>query len=189
MVKSKRSWKDRVPLPIVSPSTGAHPGCYQLGFEVEKQKETQWCWAAVAASVSKFYYARSRWTQCRLACLELGQSNCCKNSASQACNRAWYLCKALQRTSNLRCVRAISPGGIHTTILTCLQKKEPIALRVQWPDGGGHFVLVVGVLVGRSGRLDILISDPWYGIFIADLDTALRAYREKGMMTHLYRTQ
>ena len=71
------------------------------GLTVEHQTQTQWCWAAVSNSVSHFYDAGSTWTQCTIVNAELGQSTCCSNGSSSACNKPWYLDKALTRVGCL----------------------------------------------------------------------------------------
>ena len=36
----------------------------QLGFNMEPQQASNWCWAATSKSVSHFYWFFSPWTQC-----------------------------------------------------------------------------------------------------------------------------
>jgi len=38
-----------------------------LDFSMQQQDQTNWCWAAVAASVVRYYHADTQWTQCRIA--------------------------------------------------------------------------------------------------------------------------
>ncbi len=42
-----------------------------LPYERQDQEQTQWCWAAVAASVAKYYDAETSWKQCTIVNAEL----------------------------------------------------------------------------------------------------------------------
>jgi len=37
-----------------------------LDFEIQQQERTKWCWAAVAASVARYYDPLSTFTQCSI---------------------------------------------------------------------------------------------------------------------------
>lgn len=47
-----------------------------LPFNMEAQLKTNWCWAATAKSVSRFYSRLTPWTQCKIASQELDKSCC-----------------------------------------------------------------------------------------------------------------
>src|SRR5262245_35787098 len=71
------------------------------GLTVEHQQQTNWCWAAVSNSVSRYYDPSSTWSQCTIANAELGHSSCCTNGGSAACNQPWFLDRALTRVGCL----------------------------------------------------------------------------------------
>jgi hypothetical protein len=48
-----------------------------LGFSMQRQQQTQWCWSAVSTSTSLFYRPGSGWSQCSLVNQELGQTGHC----------------------------------------------------------------------------------------------------------------
>ena len=53
-----------------------------IPFTIQRQKVEFWCWAAVAASVSRHYTPASQWTQCLVANEVLGTGHCCLNETS-----------------------------------------------------------------------------------------------------------
>jgi hypothetical protein len=72
----------------------------QLSFDMQMQTQSNWCWAATATSVSRFYWFLSTWTQCQVANAELERSDCCNSNVPGACNVPWFLDRALTRTNN-----------------------------------------------------------------------------------------
>src|SRR5688572_7905789 len=77
---------------------GAGPTSNELPFQVEPQMQTQWCWAAVASSISKFYDSASAWTQCSVANAQLAKNVCCDPQAAQGeCNKQSRLDQALEK--------------------------------------------------------------------------------------------
>jgi hypothetical protein len=165
------------------------------GLVVEHQQQTQWCWAAVSNSVSHFYDAGSTWTQCSIVNAELGQSTCCTNGSSSACNKSWYLDKALTRVG---CLLTWASGTLSfATVKSLINGGRPPCARQGWSGGGGHFMAVAcyfeGILglLARSGSTAkrLRISDPWYGDSVVDYDVFVSGYQGTGSWTHSYRTQ
>src|SRR5947209_8521285 len=93
-------------VPVDDPSGGAPPSVAgSLGFSVQHQRQTQWCWAAVTSSVAAFF-GTTTWPQCRVVNSELDQQACCTSGSSPECNKSWYLDRSLTRTGNLALLTA-----------------------------------------------------------------------------------
>lgn len=154
-----------------------------LSFTMQPQQQTQWCWSAVSTSTSLFYNAASTWTQCKLANSELGQTTCCQNGGSAACNIPWYLDSALIRTNNLN----YWAGGAstYTTVEQQVNSSRPHGVRIGWSGGGGHFVIISGYTTGQV----LTIRDPWYGTSYITYNTLKTAYQGSGSWTHSYFTK
>src|SRR5947207_15958187 len=58
-----RSVANRNELVMLAPLKGWH----RLDVNMQHQQHTEWCWAAVGASVSLYYKPSSTWTQCSIA--------------------------------------------------------------------------------------------------------------------------
>jgi hypothetical protein len=69
-----------------------------VAFVEQQQEQINWCWAAVAVCVALHYDGGCQLCQCSLADQELGQTDCCQDGTSAACNREWSLRSALTRT-------------------------------------------------------------------------------------------
>jgi hypothetical protein len=165
------------------------------GLTVEHQRQTQWCWAAVSNSVSHYYDAGSTWTQCTIVNAELGQTGCCTNGSTAACNQPWYLDKALTRVG---CLLSMASGTLSfSTVKSLINSTRPPCARQGWSGGGGHFMAIVcyfqgllGLIAGAGSTAKRLrISDPWYGDSVLDYDVFLSGYQGSGTWTHSYRTQ
>jgi hypothetical protein len=113
-----------------------------LSFKIQPQVHSDWCWAAVSASVAAFYNPASPWTQCQVVDKEKGRTDCCANGASAKCNVQWYLEKALTRVKHLNTVT----GGASSlpSIKTEVDGDRPLGVRTAWSRGGAHFMVVQG---------------------------------------------
>lgn len=169
-------------------------GTYQITFAMQSQLQTNWCWAAVAVSIAKFYGtvqpgSASPWTQCALANAELSQTTCCSNGASASCNKSWTLDTALTRVGHLAAPRisgTIPPGDVEVE----LAGSRPVGARIQWYGGGqGHFVVLSGY-DDSSGSAEVDVEDPYYGpTLLLDFNTFSTAYQSgAGQWTHTYLT-
>jgi hypothetical protein len=159
----------------------------QIAYTQEAQIQTQWCWAAVSVSVALFYDAETWWTQCRLAQQELNQPTCCQDGSTSQCNQPWYLQSALIRTKNLA---QFSPGAeLVPAIEQEVDANRPMAVRIQWNGGGGHFVVVSGYETTPEGDTILTVNDPWAGVSRIPHQTLSSSYRGMGSWSHSYFTQ
>jgi hypothetical protein len=153
-----------------------------LTFAAQHQEQTSWCWSAVAVSVNLYYHSASGWTQCTLANAELGQSSCCTSGGSSACNRPWYLDRALRRVGNLK--SANSGSATLAAVQREIDKCRPFCLRIAWNGTGAHFVSVFGY----AGS-NLTIGDPWYGLSVQAYAVFPGGYHGGGTWTHDYYTK
>jgi Papain-like cysteine protease AvrRpt2 len=155
-----------------------------VNFSMQSQTQTQWCWSAVATSTSKFYNAASQWTQCSLANNQLGQSTCCQNGSTSACNQPWYLDRALTATGNLN---GWQNGTVNEQILEGeIIRHFPVGIRIAWSGGGAHFIIVDGATTANS---TVHVEDPIYGTSDIAYSTLSSSYQGTGSWTHTYFTQ
>jgi hypothetical protein len=172
---------------------GADNGCWhrwwptsskhnQLTFTMQHQQQTNWCWAAVATSVTLFYSSAGTWTQCSLVNAELGQTTCCTDGSTSQCNQAWYLDLALTRVGNLDHVAggSIALSGVEQEI----DAGRLVGVRIGWSGCGGHFVALEGYQEGGAGF--VYVEDPWYGPSYVGYDTFRSMYQGSGSWTHTY---
>lgn len=161
---------------------------HKLSLSVQRQSESNWCWAAVATSVALFYRPASTWTQCRVASATLGRTDCCGPAASDplGCNQPYFLDVALGTTGHFASMRAA--GLTLPQILIEVSAQRPIGCRIEWADGSGHFLTIVGVQTPSSGTAYIDVSDPIY----LDAQIAFPAfpalYQGGASWTHSYLT-
>lgn len=154
-----------------------------IDFRVARQLQTQWCWAAVSSSVSAYYPGGPSWSQCAVASAELG-GPCCQAGGSFQCNQPWYLENALTRVDHLAC--AFPAAVASSDVADELNHNRPVALRVGWSGGGGHFLAIRGIQPG--GQDDILyLTDPIYGESLIQRTALLGGgYQGSGSWTHSY---
>jgi hypothetical protein len=159
-----------------------------INFAMQHQAQTNWCWAAVSSSVATFYDAASTWTQCKVVNAELGLADCCTNGSSAACNKPWYLDRALTRVGHFDTSRA-NPIASYN-IDSVMSSNTPPGIRVQWADGGGHVLAVSGHYISGAAQTDyVTVVDPWYGKSDVTYDTLCKQYQGSGTWTHTYYTK
>ena len=172
-----------------SPLGGAAPISQALSFSIQSQLQQNWCWAAVSTSVALFYNVSSGWTQCTVANRALPRNDCCGAAGSdpQKCNKPWYLDTALGVTGNLV---TMSAGTLtFAQVQNEIAAGTPVGCRVGWYGGGGHFLTIIGWVVGATGTEYIELADPIYlNTQIPYIDFA-SAYQSGGVWSHTYLTQ
>ena len=131
-----------------------------LEFHIEHQAKDQWCWAAVAASVCRFYQDAQTQTQCGLANQFLSPGeDCCQDDASDNCNTPFALDIVLNQ---LRHLVQPSRGVVQFEELDheVAVNQRPVAVRVMLSDLlTSHFVVVVGCAI-EAGIEIVKVADP-----------------------------
>ncbi|MFL5155636.1 MAG: papain-like cysteine protease family protein [Microvirga sp.] len=167
-------------------AAAGRPQSGKLVFSIQKQLQTQWCWAAVSTSVSLYFNRSSTWTQCTVANTNLKRSDCCGSPSN--CNTPSVLEVPLKITGNLRTMmdRRLSLNEVQGEI----SGNSPVCARIAWHGGGGHFVVVSGWLVAADPDESqyLYISDPIYLDSRVALDEFPSAYQGGGDWTHTYLT-
>ncbi|MBV8989166.1 MAG: hypothetical protein JO372_11475 [Solirubrobacterales bacterium] len=160
------------------------PRWIRVAFTMQTQQQSEWCWSAVATSVSLFYSSASAWTQCSLANAQLGQTTCCQNGSTAQCNQPWYLDRALSETGNLAQYQS---GTVALEVIDQqIKARHPIGARIGWQGAGGHFVTITGWL--NLLAPDVEIHDPFYGTSQITLSEFTNDYQGNGTWTDSYLT-
>jgi hypothetical protein len=138
-----------------------------LELEVQRQKHTEWCWAAVSASVERFFDPSSKLEQCRVASRELHKACCRQLDRDQVktCNIPETLDGPLSKLGWLK--KGPQPG---TMTFEAIQREidggRPIGVRVRWrADGdltGAHFIVIAGYRVTEAGARILFLRDPFF---------------------------
>lgn len=162
---------------------------------LEKQRQTQWCWAAVAVSIHDFLQTSSgTWTQetlatavLRLNSLITASDNCSLDPVK--CNKPTSLSTALKVTGNLQ-------EALADEILTFDALKDwlgarlPVPIRIVWYGGSkAHFIVIDGFQVLQSGRQQVFVKDSDknnYGTGLYDYDDLVDRYRNAGYWQDSY---
>jgi hypothetical protein len=152
-----------------------------LPLTVEKQKASNWCWAAVAFSVDR-YEGGTAWTQCDLANRELSKTGCCADP--DPCDTPHRLDFALTTVGHL------AYWAVGTTpfprVRSEIDASRPLCCRIGWQGtASGHFVVIRGYSEGDE-RKDLEIDDPIDGPSTYDYDEFTTRYRQTGAWTHTY---
>ncbi|MDF2050341.1 papain-like cysteine protease family protein [Arthrobacter sp. Cr_A7] len=157
----------------------------QLAFNMQRQTQSNWCWAAASTSVSHYYWRFSHWTQCKVCNAELNRTDACNSPVPAACNVPWYLDRALTRTKNYV---SITGQITFAQIRAEIDAGRPVGARVGWNGGGGHFMMIYGYAT-YFGAQYVDIDDPIYGKSHLRLSDFSTNYQGSGTWTHTYFTK
>lgn len=154
-----------------------------LAVTVPIQIRSNWCWSAVTLGVDNFYGPANTFTQCSLASLTLGRSDCCDDPTPNDCNIPYFLNIALNKVGHLK-----SFGGVFamSQVQAEIDADKPLCARVEWSDGNGHFVVISGYDVATDS---LTIRDPYYGTSTVTMTRFKSSYQTTGRWTHSFKTQ
>jgi hypothetical protein len=167
---------------MYGPSIARH-----LPLTEQHQEQTEWCWAATTVSITKFLDSSSTWTQCELVNKAFGQTTCCTDGSSTACNKGWYADKALSITGHLGTVS--SGAAALSTVVDEINANHPISIAIYWTGGGGHNPAISGYDKSNASAPKIDLQDPWYGASTQDFNSFPSSYQGGATWGTTYKTK
>jgi hypothetical protein len=172
----------------------------RINFSIQRQQQSEWCWAAVAVSVERFFNPASELKQCEVANMVLPKEypanplpksdcGCCCQCCCDpdSCNQPAQLELALQEIHKWRTTldRSVLSPGTLTFEAVCreIDRHRPICVGITWRSGGGHFVVVRGYRLLTSGARQVYVADPLNPSSLVDFDEFTFAYWGDGEWT------
>lgn len=167
----------------LGPSEPAHPVI--LPYTTYFQRRSNWCWAAVAVSVARFYDPRSTITQCEIANQVLGRDDCCIGGAGpERCNVQTTLSASLASVGR-DFGREPADANVARRLL---ERQQPVGIFIRWSPTSGHFAALTGFSASPAGT-EFVVADPKYGNRLTlEAELLDGRYRGSGKWTDLYRT-
>lgn len=158
----------------------------RLAFTMQTQQQTNWCWAAVAASVAQYYDSGTGWTQCLVANEHWDRTDCCGSGASGPCNQYGWLDRALTDVGHFD--RIESGTSTFAVIDAEIAAGRPVGIRVAWNGGGAHFLAIIGTREWSPRYA--AVDDSIYGKSDHTWEDLRTSYQGDGdSWTHTYFTQ
>lgn len=175
------------PPPPPAPPPGPPPLSNPLLFTMFHQEQFNWCWAAVALSVARYYNTTPIWGwQCQIASAGLGFVCSPAGQNANNCDVPWYLDQALGVTNNFK---TSAPGAASIPqIQVEIDGGQPLGVRIGWSDGGGHFCCVTGYFY-VAGAIWVHIEDPCYKQSSLPYSDFCSKYQSYGTWTDSYWTK
>lgn len=171
---------------FVAGYAGNQPVDVNIGFQIQRQVQSNWCWAAVSTSVRHYYQPASTLTQCQLVNQRTNRTDACQpgpGSDPAQANKAGDTVATLDTLGHLAAAQgnAVAYADLRTQLLA----GRPVFVRIQWAGGGRHAVAATGledddlVIVSDPGSSSA--TDPTQGTTsIVDYDVLKTAYSGSG---------
>jgi hypothetical protein len=164
-------------------------------FTMQPQQETEWCWAATAASVHSYLNpgCPTIFTQASLASTVLQQEkkiapgfDCTGSPGS--CDFPGSLTIALTTTGNLN--TALGRPMEFSEIKAALDNGNPVCVQIDWYSGGGHAIAIDGYFEYASGAQVVSVQDPLLpGATLHFYDALKTGYQASGVWADTFTVQ
>lgn len=148
-----------------------------LDLLMQRQSLPKWCWAAIAASLAR-YYQSGPYDQHELASALLG-IDCTHYQeplpVAAQCDNEALLHEALTLVG---CYSHWSPGRpSFEHIQTELESGRPVCVRIEWHAGGSHYIALIGYYADTG---EVYVEDPLHGPSIHPFHAFPDSYRISG---------
>lgn len=169
--------------------SGGAQDSYSAYFQ--RQLHSNWCYAAVAASLGNYYIRGAQWTQDAVVCGVFGYSEgtCTgSNYTDKKCNRPGHLPSALCLVETYNQVVDRVPAIL--TLRNELVAGRPFVARIQLSGGQGHFVVIADYRYDSNSNPMWWVCDPNVGqkwVYVNHFPTDYPPAR--GTWTRTYYTQ
>jgi hypothetical protein len=160
-----------------------------MPINMDPQLEPNWCWAAVTAAVKNFFSGGPTLQQCQVATPVLTREHptdafdCCANP--DQCDIPAFLQDALAVSGNLS-GPPLSGHLVFESVKDELDAGRPIGVRIQWPNGGGHFIVIDGYREFTEGAPLVHVADPQYRPCYHSYHDLVRRYQGVGVWTDTF---
>lgn len=129
-----------------------------LTFPIEKQIMSNWCWAAITASVCR-YYNGPNLNQKQIVAIITGKAICATSPPIPFCNETADIGVAFKSVNHLE--TPINSSLSPTDIVKFLTNGQVIGCQIYLPAlGGGHAVIIYGAFADSNDRLILRVADP-----------------------------
>ncbi len=156
-----------------------------LDLVIEPQEFPKWCWAAIAASLGRYYRTAER-SQRQVATDLLG-FDCSRlpdtPAGRERCDLYAMLDEALALVG---CFSHWSPGRpTFERIRAEIDAGRPVCVQIDWSRNGAHFAVITGY---HADRREIHLEDPLHGPSVQQYERFPGAYRSSGVWRGTYWT-
>jgi Papain-like cysteine protease AvrRpt2/Bacterial tandem repeat domain 1 len=142
---------------FVAGALGARPVDVNLRFRIQRQQQSQWCWAAVSSSIRRYYQPASTLSQVDLVNQRRGRNDCGQpgpGADGDRCNKPDNTSDVIDDLGHLAQMQNNSVS--FADLRGQLAAGRPIFCRIEWDGGGRHAVVAAGVEDGEF----VIMCDP-----------------------------
>jgi papain like cysteine protease AvrRpt2 len=156
-------------------------------FEMVKQTEMEWCWAAVGASMSQYFSPNSALVECRVATLVTGDHSCCDPIPPDSVDIPEKLQDVLGKLQALQVDAKANFVLPFSDIQTQINAGLPVCARITWfGEFAAHFVVIYGWGISASGDQWVDVGDPFFLNSTVLYQNFVNSYQDAGEWTDTF---
>lgn len=133
---------------------------------MQRQRLSNWCWAASTLFVCSWYQTHAGLTQAQLVARVLQQPICSTGVPYPACNKLHDLGIAFAHVGHLSGQPVNTPLTPAELVILFQQGGRPIGCQMLLPEIGGHAVVIINGRVNEAGKLFLQVGDPADGAIL-----------------------
>ena len=142
-------------------ATQVGEGSLRGEFFLERQKQGNWCWAAIGVALALYFHNVTR-TQCKLvqATRNPAGVDCCATPDHPECDTVELISRALAEVNVARRNHPAQPEGpiAYDSIREDIGRDRPVICLMSGP-AGEHYVIIVGWFLS-GGAPWLVVDDP-----------------------------
>jgi len=160
------SLKRRTVVPFLEFVIKGPPEASLCGFEMQKSMMTNWCWAAVASSVSLFYDVNHMSQRAIVDCSQCNRPDCnCTGKLEKSLEKVGHLRPPILGRVDFHTIQSEIKFECNSAGL--VDSQRPVCCRIKWALVKGHYIAIVGWLYDGKEQ-HIRIADPAFVVGVGN---------------------
>lgn len=160
-----------------------------VSFHIQWQEMTNWCWSAVASSISYHFDENSTWDQVEIVATTF------RYDEQAMPDESWNRASQIEIGLNIVCClsRVINDKISFGDVFRELKGNRPVCVQINWDKNNAHAVVINGCWLDDQSNAYYRVSDPYHIVDCLDFppqrdisEKQLQKYLDEGTWTRSF---